>query len=185
MFIGRTRELNSLKEVYNKKGFGMTIIYGRRRIGKSALIAEFLKGKKAVFYTATKVGAEKNAELFAKQALAVLDPNYAEAKFSSIETVLDIITQKCGKEKIVIVIDELPYWAEKDEPLLSILQKYIDTQWAKKNIMLILCGSSLSFMESKILSEKSPIFRAFFDVQGSRGEIKTHPTFVATLVQSP
>lgn len=158
MFIGRTQELNSLKEVYEKKGFGMTIIYGRRRIGKSALIAEFLKGKKSIFYTATKVGGEKNAELFAKQALAVLDPNYAEAKFSSIEAVLDIIMQKTGKEKIVIVIDELPYWAEKDEALLSILQKYIDTQWAKKNIMLILCGSSLSFMESKILSEKSPIF---------------------------
>ena len=56
------------------------------------------------------------------------------------------------------MIDELPYWAERDEALLSILQKYIDTEWLDKNIMVILCGSALSFMENKVLSEKSPIF---------------------------
>ncbi|XME02468.1 AAA family ATPase [Lachnospiraceae bacterium C1.1] len=61
-------------------------------------------------------------------------------------------------EKLILVIDELPYWAEKDEALLSILQKYIDTQWLDKNIMMILCGSALSFMEKKVLSEKSPVF---------------------------
>ena len=58
----------------------------------------------------------------------------------------------------MLVIDELPYWAEKDEALLSILQKYIDTIWRDKNLKIILCGSALSFMESKVLSEKSPLF---------------------------
>ena len=72
---------------------------------------------------------------------------------------LDVITNKVSdNEKIILVIDELPYWAQKDEALLSILQKYIDTQWLDKNIMLILCGSALSFMEKKVLGEKSPIF---------------------------
>lgn len=56
MFIGRERELESLNELYAQPGFGMTVIYGRRRIGKSTLITEFIKDKKAVFYTATKVG---------------------------------------------------------------------------------------------------------------------------------
>ncbi|MBQ9538420.1 MAG: ATP-binding protein [Treponema sp.] len=158
MFIGRDRELKSLEELYHKKAFGMTVIYGRRRIGKSTLISEFLKDKKAVCYTATKVGAERNLELFSHQVLSVLDPAYAKVKFPSIESVFDVITGKLGKEKLVIVIDELPYWAESDEPLLSIIQKYVDTEWAGKNMMLILCGSSLSFMESKILSEKSPLF---------------------------
>ena len=55
MFIGRERELASLKEFYDRDGIGMTVIYGRRRIGKSTLIAEFVKDKKAIFYTATKV----------------------------------------------------------------------------------------------------------------------------------
>lgn len=61
MFIGRERELQSLQEFYNKDGCGMMVIYGRRRIGKSTLITEFIKQKKVIFYTATKVGKERNA----------------------------------------------------------------------------------------------------------------------------
>lgn len=159
MFVGRERELKALKDVYEKNGFGMTIIYGRRRVGKSTLINEFIKGKKAIFYTATKVGSERNLELFSKQVLDVIDPTMSTATFSSVESVLDVITNKVSdNEKIILVIDDLPYWAQKDEALLSILQKYIDTQWLDKNIMLILCGSALSFMEKKVLGEKSPIF---------------------------
>ncbi|MBR1389997.1 MAG: ATP-binding protein [Lachnospiraceae bacterium] len=159
MFVGRERELKALKDVYEKSGFGMTIIYGRRRVGKSTLIKEFIKGKKVIFYTATKVGAERNLELFSKQVLDVLDPAMSAATFSTIESVFDVITNKvCDDKKTILVIDELPYWAEKDEALLSVLQKYIDTQWTDRNMMVILCGSALSFMEKKVLSEKSPIF---------------------------
>ena len=160
MFIGRERELQSLETVYAKEGFGMTVIYGRRRVGKSTLITEFIKEKKAIFYTATKVGADRNLELFAKQVLDVVDPDYSGVAFSSLENVLDILTKRTSVSdgKVILVIDELPYWAEKDEALLSILQKYIDTQWLDNNLMLILCGSALSFMEDKVLSEKSPVF---------------------------
>ncbi len=158
MFIAREKELKALEAVYSQKGFGMMVIYGRRRIGKSYLINKFIKDKKAIFYTATKVGAERNTKLFSKEVLKVLDPAFSEAEFSSAEKIFDVITEKVGVEKTVIVIDELPYWAEKDEALMSIIQKYIDTKWQEKEIMLIICGSSLSFMEKKILSEKSPLF---------------------------
>ena len=160
MFIGRERELKTLEEIYGKNGFGMIVIYGRRRIGKSTLIREFLKGKKSIFYTATKVGAERNLELFSKQVMDTLEPNYPDIVFPSVEGILDVITNKleAEKEKIVLVIDELPYWAEKNEALLSVLQQYMDTKWLDKNFMVILCGSALSFMEKKVLSEKSPVF---------------------------
>ncbi len=160
MFIGREKELRALEKIYSKSGFGMTVIYGRRRVGKSFLIREFLKDKNTIFYTATKVGAERNLELFSKQVLSVLDPAYKEASFSTLESVFDVITMKLRSNghKFVLVIDELPYWAEKDEGLLSIIQKYIDTEWLDLNLMLILCGSALSFMEKTVLSEKSPLF---------------------------
>ncbi len=160
MFIGREKELRSLESVFEKDGFGMTVIYGRRRVGKSTLIKEFVKDKRVIFYTATKVGPERNLELFTKQVLEVLDPTISEASFPTTESVLDLISAKIkdGDGKVVLVIDELPYWAEKDEALLSIFQKYIDTMWLQKNLMIILCGSTLSFMEKKVLSEKSPIF---------------------------
>ncbi len=158
MFIGRERELKSLNELYNKDGFGMSIIYGRRRIGKSTLIKEFIKDKRVVFYTATKVGKDRNLELFSKQVVSVLDSAFEDISFPTIESLFDFISRKLTKEKLIIVIDELPYWAEKDEALLSVLQKYIDTEWVGRNLMIILCGSALSFMENKVLSEKSPLF---------------------------
>lgn len=158
MFIGRERELASLDELYRQPGFGMTVIYGRRRIGKSTLINEFIRGKKAVFYTATKVGKERNLELFSQMVLSVLEPSLKGVAFSSLEAVFDFIAGKLGQEKLILVIDELPFWAQDDVALLSVMQKYIDASWADKNLMIILCGSSLAFMENKVLSEKSPIF---------------------------
>lgn len=158
MFIGRERELASLEEFYEKDGIGMTVIYGRRRIGKSTLITEFLKNKKNIFYTATKVGKNRNLELFSKQVLELLMPGVENISFNTIESVFDFINKNIGDDKVVLAIDELPYWAEKDEALLSVLQKYIDTIWQDKNLKIILCGSALSFMENKVLSEKSPLF---------------------------
>ena len=158
MFIGREKEIKYLNEFYNKPSIGMTVIYGRRRIGKSTLISEFIKDKKSIFYTAAKVGKERNLELFAKQILDELAPDLSNITFNSLETVFDFIGNSIKEEKLILVIDELPYWADKDEALLSILQKYIDTVWKDKNLKIILCGSSLSFMEDKVLSEKSPLF---------------------------
>lgn len=158
MFIGRKKELKSLNELHDTPGFHMTVIYGRRRIGKSTLISEFIKDKKAIYYTASKVGKERNIELLASQIIEELDPAFIKAKFQSLEDLFDFMTSKLPDEKLVFVIDELPYWAEKDEGLLSVIQKYIDREWQNRNMMMILCGSSLSFMENYVLSEKSPLF---------------------------
>ena len=158
MFIGRERELASLKEFYDRDGIGMTVIYGRRRIGKSTLIAEFIRDKKNIFYTATKVGKARNLELFSRQVTDLFMPGVENISFHTTEAVFDFIDKNIGNDKVVLVIDELPYWAERDEALLSIMQKYIDTVWNDKNLKIILCGSALSFMEKKVLSEKSPLF---------------------------
>ena len=137
MFVGRERELASLKEFYDKDGIGLTIIYGRRRIGKSTLITEFVKDKKTIFYTATKVGKSRNLELFSKQVIDLLMPGMEDMSFHTTEAVFDFIDKNVGDDKVVLVIDELPYWAEKDDALLSILQKYIDTVWNDKNLKII------------------------------------------------
>lgn len=158
MFIGREKELRVLENEYNKKGFSMTILYGRRRIGKSTLLLEFIKRKKTIFYTASRVGAVRNLELLSQQVIQTLVPNMSGVSFSSLENLFSFMTNNLSDEKLVFIIDELPYWAEKDEGFLSVLQKYIDNEWLDKNIYIILCGSSLSFMENKVLSEKSPVF---------------------------
>lgn len=157
-FIGRKEELRKLNELYETEGFHMAVIYGRRRIGKSTLLTKFIQDKKAVYYVATKVGSRRNTELLSKEVMAVLAPAMMNVSFHELEDVLSFVSAQISDEKIVFVIDEIPYWAEKDESVLSVFQKYADGDWAKKNMLFILCGSSLSFMEDKVLSEKSPLF---------------------------
>ncbi|MCF0237003.1 MAG: AAA family ATPase, partial [Sphaerochaetaceae bacterium] len=158
MFLGRDHELNTLNNLYCKEGFSMAVIYGRRRIGKSTLISEFIKGKRSIFYTSSKIGAQGNLDRFSEQVLDAFDSYVSGYHPDSLEAVLDLITRNLSNDKLILVIDELPYWADKDESILSIFQKYIDTEWKDKSLMLILCGSALSFMENKVLSEKSPLF---------------------------
>ena len=94
MFIGRKKELKSLEDLYAESGFSMTVIYGRRRIGKSTLIAKFIQNKNAIFYAATKVGKNRNTELFAKQVISVVEPNLENVTFPEIEDVLDFISNR-------------------------------------------------------------------------------------------
>lgn len=157
-FIGRKEELRKLNVLYETNGFQMAVVYGRRRIGKSTLLTEFIKDKKAIYYMATKVGAFRNVELMGAEVLRSLAPNMQNMAFKDLEALLSFVGENVFDEKLVLIIDELPYWAEKDESLLSVFQKFADVNWAEKNILFILCGSALSFMEDKVLSEKSPLF---------------------------
>lgn len=157
-FIGRKSELQTLENMFLTPGFQMCVVYGRRRVGKSTLIKEFIKDKKAVYYTATKAGINKNIELWGKQALEMLAPDMKQLSFQSIDDLLLFLGKHSENERTVIVIDEIPYLAETDKSILSVLQNYIDNQWMNGQMFLIICGSSISFMENEVLSEKSPIF---------------------------
>ena len=95
MFVGREKELRVLENEYNKKGFSMTILYGRRRIGKSTLLLEFIKRKKTIFYTASRVGAVRNLELLSQQVIQTLAPNMSGVSFSSIENLFSFRFHFC------------------------------------------------------------------------------------------
>ena len=157
-FIGRKEELRSLDRLYQKSGFQMLVLYGRRRIGKTTLLNRFMEGKQGVFYTAVRTSARRNMEMFGKRLVESLAPESREMSFGNLEAEFSFLTRKSAQERIIVVIDEFPYWAEMDGCLTSVLQKYIDTEWMQGQMMLILSGSSLSFMENHVLGEKSPLF---------------------------
>ena len=158
MFVGRKNELRVLEDTYNKPGFQMTVIYGRRRIGKSRLITEFIKGKKASYYVASRTSLEDNVKKWSSQAVADLAPAMEGLSVADLEAFFRFVGNLADKEKIVIALDEIPYVAEADDSFLSRFQAAVDTIFASKNIYLIICGSAISFMEKEILSEKSPLF---------------------------
>lgn len=157
-FIGREEELSALENAYMRDEFQMAVVYGRRRVGKTTLLREFCRGKKAVFYTAIKTTSDRNAELLGKCVLRELTPELKGVSLSGLEDVFAFLSERCARERIVVVIDELPYIAKRDETFTSILQKYIDEEWQFGKMFLILCGSSVSFMEEEVLREKSPLF---------------------------
>lgn len=157
-FIGRKTELAALERLYKTEGFQMIVLYGRRRIGKSTLIKEFIKDKRAVFYTASKTGIRNNLEKLSRQVIAELAPQMGAAAFSDMDALFDFVGKQCMDERIVVVIDELPYLAEAYSGVLSVIQNHIDREWSSGQMYLILCGSSISFMENEVLSEKSPVF---------------------------
>ncbi len=157
-FIGREEELGALEAAYGKDCFQMAVVYGRRRIGKTTLLRQFCMNKRTVFFTAIKTTAERNAELFGQCALKALAPEMSMSSFRSLDDLCEFLGNQSRNERLVVVIDELPYMARKEESLTSTLQKHIDEQWQFGKMFLILCGSSVSFMEDEVLSEKSPLF---------------------------
>ncbi len=157
-FVGREEELQALENAWRRDSFQMAVIYGRRRIGKTTLLRQFCRDKKHVFFTAIKTTAERNVELFSQCVLKALAPEISTSSFRSLDDLCAYLGNRCRDERIVVVIDELPYLARKDESVTSTLQKYIDEQWQSGRMFLIVCGSSVSFMEDEVLSEKSPLF---------------------------
>lgn len=157
-FIGRETELSALEDAYIKDDFQMAVVYGRRRIGKTTLLRQFCKDKKTVFFTAIKSTTARNVELFGQCALRALAPEISSSSFRSFDDLCTFLGKRCRDDRIIVVIDELPYMAKKEESITSIIQKHIDEEWQFGKMFLIVCGSSVSFMEDEVLSEKSPLY---------------------------
>lgn len=159
MFIGRKSELSELNEIYSRKGFRFVVIYGRRRVGKTALITEFIKDKDSVFYISIEQNDKAALRDFSAKVLERF-PSAASVidSFSSWDIALSYISDQAGNDRVVLAVDEYPYLASGNPSISSILQKHIDTSFQSTNLFLILCGSSMSFMENQVLGYKSPLY---------------------------
>ena len=159
MFLGREEELRSMEKRYRKERFECVVIYGRRRVGKTSLIKEFCKDKATIYFSAIRGTAGDNLEELSKSIHAYLSPESTSAPvYSSFSDAFEAVTT-LGKEKqLIFVIDEYPYLANADESISSRLQHIIDHVWQNSKIFLILCGSSMSFMENQVLGYESPLY---------------------------
>lgn len=159
MFFGRTDELKSMNKRYDKGRFECIIMYGRRRVGKTSLITEFCKGKPNIYFSAVKGTVGENLEQLSKAIYAHNDPSGTNAPiYRSFEEAFEEITKLAEKERLIFVIDEYPYLASAEESISSRLQHIIDHVWKNGQIYLILCGSSMSFMEEQVLGYESPLY---------------------------
>lgn len=159
MFIGRQDELKFLEEKYHDKNGQLIVIYGRRRIGKTELLRKFCENKSHIFYTCIECPDEQQLTAFSSRMLqtGMAASQYIKS-FSSWKQAFKSISEVPGTEKKILVIDEFPYMVHGNKSIPSILQALWDEALKNENIMIVLCGSAMSFMEKEILSEKNPLY---------------------------
>lgn len=159
MFFGRDKELESLNEMYKSNRFEFAIIYGRRRVGKTSLIKEFCKDKKFIYFLSREADGEINLKNFSRDIYYTSEQHLVgKANFNDWESAFDYIYNISKNERIILAIDEYPYLANGFKSISSILQAHIDEQFKESKLFLILCGSSMSFMENQVLGYKSPLY---------------------------
>lgn len=158
MLIGRKKELSFLNELYNSDKFEFLILHGRRRIGKSYLLTNFIKDKKnSIYYVADKSNEENNVKLFVKELKKIYNFLYLD-NFSSWYEVFDFLNNIEIKERLTIIIDEFSYLLFKDDAFDSKLQNAIDNILKNKNIFLILCGSEVGTIINLINDSSKPLY---------------------------
>ncbi|MGN1304648.1 MAG: ATP-binding protein [Oscillospiraceae bacterium] len=160
MFIGREKELDKLNKLYSTGKFQMPVVYGRRRVGKTALLNEFVKDKDAIFFTAIESSKQQNIENLSR-CIFEYEHHCVDTTFpvyNSFQEALEYVFKLAEEKQVVFIIDEYPYAAKSDKSLSSVIQSLIDKNKDKSKLFMILCGSSMSFMEEQVLGYESPLY---------------------------
>ena len=156
ILINRKKEIEFLNKAYVSGKSEFILIYGRRRLGKTHLIKFFADDKGHFYYIARQRDMELEFSEF-KEKISKKFNVFFEGK--NFEELFEEIDSKIRfKKKLVIIIDEFPYWIGKNKEIVSQFQAIWDEVISKKNIMLIILGSYMSIIENALLSQKSPIY---------------------------
>ncbi len=150
-FVDREDELKILEDAY-KRGERLIIVYGRRRIGKTALLRKFLEEKRGIYFLCSQRGYEKDVERFSKTLGKAFR---LPLRFEGFEDAFEFLK---SQGKLAVVIDEFPYLIESYKPVVSVFQEIVDEILQDSEITLVLCGSSVGMMEREVLSYKSPLY---------------------------
>ncbi|MGC9434980.1 MAG: ATP-binding protein [Methanomicrobiales archaeon] len=158
IFLNRDRELSHLHERYGSDGAEFIVLYGRRRVGKSELIDQFLRTATGIHLVAREESKHLQLRRFSADLSTYFkDPFLQKTGFSDWDSFFEYLIQHAA-DRAVIAIDEFPYLVKEDPSLPSMLQEYWDRRLKKTRIFLILSGSSISMMESVTMEYGSPLF---------------------------
>ena len=105
MFIGRTKELSTLEKLYKSDKFQFSVIYGRRRVGKTSLISEFVRGKDAILFSGIESTATENLENLSKSIHRFLNGTGVAPIYPSFETAFSAIFEISKSKMVIFIID--------------------------------------------------------------------------------
>ena len=160
MFIGREAELAFLESRYQADGGQLVVLYGRRRVGKTETLKQFCKKKPHVFFACRECTDKLQLKNFSERLLKEDIPakKYVSEFADWDQALRSILELPYGEAKKLLVIDEFPYMCKGNGSIPSILQNLWDEVLKDENIMIVLCGSAMSFIEKELLSEKNPLY---------------------------
>ena len=163
-FIGRVDELRVLNQACEGPGSALIPLYGRRRVGKSELILHFLEDRPGIYFLGKQAPAAMQVREFLTEAATALEePLLASLATESWSEALDAVVSRWSRwkpgQKLVLALDEFQWIVAAAPELPSVLQEKWDRSWRHAgNVVLILCGSYIGFMEREVLGKKSPLF---------------------------
>lgn len=159
MFINRRLELDLLEKRFSSGKAEFFVLYGRRRVGKTELLAHFCEGKRSIFFV-SDIGSEISLRTALSKTIntALFGPNQMNAVYSSWDDLLQTLAQAAQTERLVVVMDEFPYMITSHPPLATILQRMWDQTLKNSQIILILCGSYIGMMEETVLGYQAPLY---------------------------
>ncbi|MCP4216218.1 MAG: AAA family ATPase, partial [bacterium] len=160
-FINRQGEMELLEMEWERPGGRFLVVHGRRRIGKTRMVKEFIDNKKGIFYVAGDTNSKIQLNEF-KDILAGFynDEFLRNADVANWKMMFDYMTRLIGKEeKMYIWIDEFSYLIKNDKSVVSSLQIFIDHFVRENsNLYFIISGSLFGMMSEKVLSASSPLY---------------------------
>lgn len=183
-FVDRERELQFLTDRYRSPVPECLILYGRRRVGKTTLLALLLQTVPGFYFLASEEGTARNVQDFSHYAGEYLnDPDFERSRYPDWETVIKALVRHRNfspppGKKVVIVIDEFPYLIARDRATPSVFQKVWDTVLSLEPVMLVISGSSVSTMETEVLGTQA---RSTAEGRGSgNSSLSPIPTFAGS-----
>lgn len=158
-FVDREQEMETLQSEYEKDGSALVVLYGRRRVGKTTLISEFIKDKNALFFLASEESEAQNRSLLKEKVAEFIKSDLLRsAEVKSWDVLFQSIMDTPFESKPVIVLDEFQYLGKANPAFPSIFQRIWEEILKDKSVMVILCGSLISMMESQTLAYGSPLY---------------------------
>ena len=158
-FVDRELEMETLQNEYERDGSALVVLYGRRRVGKTTLISEFIKDKKALFFLASEEAEAQNRNAFKEKVAEFIDSDLLRsADIKNWDVLFKAIMDTPFESKPVIVLDEFQYLGKANPAFPSIFQRIWEEILKDKSVMVILCGSLISMMESQTLAYGSPLY---------------------------
>ena len=162
-FVGRTAEFNLLDDLYASRKSEFLVLYGRRRVGKTRLLTEWLTTRaiKPIFFVSEQDSKESLLRQFSQVVYKKAFPNLSipdTFSFANWDQVWNQIGELAKQERLVVFIDEFTYLLAADATLASNLQRAWDAVLENTNIFLCISGSHLGMMVRGILSGTAPLY---------------------------